>query len=144
MKTAIRKAWGVHGGDLARMENKGRDHSTLIGSDELRGNVPEADLYEFLGSDDSQWPQNAWELLREDPQPKPGAHDAEWVRSHAARFGAYAPQPDYADYPEPQDGDPFSRTKLVEWIDRYFKQHQVGFRKRQIAAEFWTPLDVYL
>ena len=144
MKTAIRKAWGVHGGDLARMENKGRDHSTLIGSDELRGNVPEADLYEFLGSDDSQWPQNAWELLREDPQPKPGAHDAEWVRSHAARFGAYAPQQDYAGYPEPQDGDPFSRTKLVEWIDRYFKQHQVGFRKRQIAAEFWTPLDVYL
>jgi hypothetical protein len=149
VKTAIRKAWHVNSQDLSDMENrKGLDHSSLQGADQIKGSVDDSDIYEFLGSDEQEWAQNAWIMLREDPPPKPGAHSKDWLRTHADQFTRLHQMSGQSkqDYPEPEDGMPFSRRSLFNMVDRYFKQEQLRFhgRKPQSSASFWTALDSWL
>jgi len=148
VKTAIRKTWHVDSSDLSALENrKGGDSSNLTGSDELKGNLSDDQVYEFLGSDESIWAQNAFDMVREETPPRPGAHDKDWLRKHAEHFAStssqLAPQ---EDYPEPEDGMPFSRRALVQSVDRYFRYARQSFRSRKSQKDsgFWTLLDAYL
>jgi hypothetical protein len=140
VKTAIRKVWNVDSSTLSRMENRGLDHSSLSGSDNLKGNLSDDQIYEYLGSDEQEWAQNAWEMLREDTPPKPGRHDKEWLRKHADYFtrlqNTQIPQEVFA---EPEDGMPFSRRSLTRQMDKYFR-----LRSQQNAANIWTLLDSWL
>jgi hypothetical protein len=140
VKTSIRKIWNVDSATLSRMENRGLDHSSLSGSDNLKGNLSDDQIYEYLGSDEQEWAQNAWEILREDTPPKPGRHDKDWIRKHAEYFtrlqNTQIPQEVFA---EPEDGMPFSRRALTRQMDRYFR-----LRSRQNAANIWTLLDSWL
>lgn len=144
VKTAIRKAWGVHGGTLRDMENKGMDHSSLASTDNLKGNLTDAQIYEHLGSDEGSWSQNAWDMLREDPQPKPGAHDREWLDRHAHEFLRMQANQheDPAEYPEPEDGMPFSRRSLALSADRYFRE--LRKHDNQKGPQNWTILDQWI
>jgi hypothetical protein len=148
VKTAIRKTWGVDSSDLKHLENrKGGDSSNLSGSDELKGNLSDDQVYEFLGSDESMWTQNAYDMIREETPPRPGAHDKDWIRKHAEHFAGMSSQlAPQEDYPEPEDGMPFSRRALVKQVDRYFRDARQSFRarKNQKEAGFWTLLDAYL
>ena len=144
VKTAIRKAWGVHGGTLRDMENKGLDNSSLASTDNLKGNLTDAQIYEHLGSDEGSWSQNAWDMLREDPQPKPGAHDMEWLDRHAHEFLRMQANQheDPAEYPEPEDGMPFSRRSLALSADRYFRE--LRKHDNQKGPQNWTILDQWI
>lgn len=147
VKTAIRKAWGVNSSDLSAMENrKGQDHSSLQGSDGLKGNLTDDQMYEFLGSDEGAWAQNAWDMLREDPPPRPGAHDKDWLRSHAERFAAAPPEQSHEEFPEPPDGFPFSMRSITLTADRYFREARESLRTRRQVRDsaFWTSLDSWL
>ena len=148
VKTAIRKAWGVDGSDLRTMENRSQDHSNLMGADQLKGSVDDADIYEFLGSDEQEWAQNAWSMLREDPPERPGAHSKDWLHSHAENFKRLQSmiEPETQDYPEPEDGMPFSKKSLTREIDRYFRQHLSRIRatKANSDSQSWTVLDSWL
>lgn len=149
VKTAIRKAWGVNSQDLSDMENrKGLDHSSLQGADQLKGSLDDSDIYEFLGSDEQEWAQNAWKMLREDQPPKPGAHSKDWLRTQAENFTRHKQMSGQSeqDYPEPEDGMPFSKKSLSAMIDRYFKQEELRFhgKKPQSSFSFWTVLDSWL
>jgi len=149
VKSAIRKAWNVNSQDLSDMENrKGLDHSSLQGADQLKGSLDDSDIYEFLGADEQDWAQNAWEMLREDPPPKPGAHSKDWLRTHAEQFTRLHQMSGQSqqDYPEPEDGMPFSKRSLFDMVDRYFKQEQLRFhgRRPQSSSSFWTALDSWL
>lgn len=144
VKTAIRKAWGVHGGTLRDMENKGLDHSSLESTDNLKGNLTDAQIHEHLGSDESSWSQNAWAMLREDAPPKPGAHDREWLDRHAHEFLRMQANQheDPAEYPEPEDGMPFSRRSLALSADRYFRE--LRKHDNQKGPQNWTILDQWI
>jgi len=148
VKSDIRKAWKVDGSDLRTMENRSQDHSTLAGADQLKGSVSDSDIYEFLGSDEQEWAQNAWAMLREDPPERPGAHSKDWLQSHAENFKRLQSmiEPDVQDYPEPEDGMPFSRKSLTKEIDRYFHQHLSRIRatKANSDSQSWTALDSWL
>jgi hypothetical protein len=148
VKTAIRKAWKVDGSDLRTMENRNQDHSNLQRGDELKGSVNDSDLYEFLGPDEGEWSQNAWAMLREEPTERPGAHSKDWLQSHAENFKRLQSmiEPDVQDYPEPEDGMPFSRKSLTKEIDRYFRQHLSRIRatKANSDSQSWTALDSWL
>jgi hypothetical protein len=148
VKTAIRKAWKVDGSDLRTMENRNQDHSNLQRGDELKGSVNDSDLYEFLGPDEGEWSQNAWAMLREEPTARPGAHSKDWLQSHAENFKRLQSmiEPDVQDYPEPEDGMPFSRKSLTKEIDRYFRQHlsQIRTTKANFDSQSWTALDSWL
>jgi len=144
VKSGIRKAWGVHGGTLRDMENKGLDNSSLATTDNLKGNLTDAQIYEHLGSDEGSWSQNAWDMLREDPPPKPGAHDREWLDRHAHEFLRMQSmhQPEPVEYQEPEDGAPFSRRSLAMSADRYFRElRQIDNQKR---PQNWTILDSWV
>lgn len=148
VKTAIRKAWKVDGSDLRTMENRSQDHSNLQRGDELKGSVNDADLYEFLGPDEGEWSQNAWAMLREDPAERPGAHSKDWLNQHAENFKRLQSmvEPETQDYPEPEDGMPFSKKSLTKEIDRYFRQHLSRIRstKANSDSQSWTALDSWL
>lgn len=148
VKSDIRKAWGVDGSDLRTMENRSQDHSNLMGADQLKGSVADADLYEFLGSDEQEWAQNAWAMLREDTPERPGAHSKDWLHQQAEDFKRYLSmiEPDVQDYPEPEDGMPFSKKSLTKEIDRYFRQHLSRIRatKANSDSQSWTVLDSWL
>lgn len=148
VKTAIRKAWKVDGSDLRTMENRNQDHSNLQRGDELKGSVNDSDLYEFLGPDEGEWSQNAWTMLREEQPERPGAHSKDWLQSHAENFKRLQSmiEPDVQDYPEPEDGMPFSRKSLTKEIDRYFRQHLSRIRatKANSDSQSWTALDSWL
>jgi len=148
VKSDIRKAWKVDGSDLRTMENRSQDHSTLAGADQLKGSVSDSDIYEFLGSDEQEWAQNAWTMLREDPPERPGAHSKDWLQSHAENFKRLQSmiEPDAELYPEPEDGMPFSRKSLTKEIDRYFRQHLSRIRatKTNSDSQSWTALDSWL
>jgi len=148
VKSDIRKAWKVDGSDLRTMENRSQDHSTLAGADQLKGSVSDSDIYEFLGSDEQEWAQNAWAMLREDPPERPGAHSKDWLQSHAENFKRLQSmiEPDAELYPEPEDGMPFSRKSLTKEIDRYFRQHLSRIRatKANSDSQSWTALDSWL
>jgi hypothetical protein len=144
VKTGIRKAWGVHGGTLRDMENKGKDNSSLAATDNLKGNLTDAQIHEHLGSDEGSWSQNAWAMLREETPPKPGAHDREWLDNHAKAYKRLQSlhQPEPEDYPEPEDGAPFSRRSLAMSADRYFRE----FRhcQNQNSPQNWTIIDQWM
>lgn len=151
VKTGIRKAWGVHGGTLRDMENKkGLDHSSLASTDNLKGNLTDAQIHEHLGSDEGSWSQNAWAMLREDPPPKPGAHDREWLDNHAKAYKHMQSlhHPDPEEYPEPDydpvSGEkmPFSRRSLAMAADRYFRQFRDADNKNR--PQNWTILDSWV
>lgn len=148
VKSDIRKAWGVDGSDLRTMENRSQDHSNLQRGDELKGSVADSDLYEFLGPDEGEWSQNAWAMLREDPPPRPGAHSKDWLQSQAKEFLRYKSmsEPETQDYPEPEDGMPFSRKSITAEIDRYFRQHLSRIRatRSKSDSQSWTVLDSWL
>lgn len=148
VKSNIRKAWGIDGSDLRTMENRGQDHSNLMGADQLKGSVDDSDIHEFLGSDEQEWAQNAWAMLREDPPERPGAHSKDWLQSHAENFKRLQSmiEPDTELYPEPEDGMPFSRKSLTKEIDRYFRQHLSRIRatKANSDSQSWTALDSWL
>jgi len=148
VKSNIRKAWGIDGSDLRTMENRGQDHSNLMGADQLKGSVNDADLYEFLGPDEGEWSQNAWAMLREDPAERPGAHSKDWLNQHAENFKRLQSmvEPDTSLYPEPEDGMPFSKKSLTKEIDRYFRQHLSRIRstKANSDSQSWTALDSWL
>ena len=150
VKTGIRKAWGVTSGKVRKMEEGHQDHSNLKHEDELKGEIPEADLHEHLGPDDHYWAQNAWAMLREDTQPKPGAHDREWLDSHAKAYKRLQSlhQPESEDYPEPDydpaSGEkmPFSRRSLAMSADRYFREFRNS--QNQNRPQNWTLLDQWV
>lgn len=148
VKTAIRKAWKVDGGDLKQMENRNQDHSNLQRGDELKGSVNDSDLYEFLGPDEGEWSQNAWSMLREEQPERPGAHDKDWLNGHAENFKRLQSmtQPESEWYPEPEDDMPFSRKSLTREIDRYFQQHLARIRatRAKTESQSWTDLDSWL
>lgn len=147
VKTAIRKTWQVDSADLSTMENRrGQDVSNLARADELKGNLSDDQIYEYLGTDEQQWAENAWNMLREDPPPRPGAHDREWLENHAKNYRRMmehmAPLEDA--YPEPEDGMPFSRRSLVKQIDRYFARERNWYRRQQNTPSLWTAIDTWL
>jgi hypothetical protein len=145
VKTGIRKAWGVHGGTLRDMENKkGLDHSSLAATDNLKGNLTDAQIHEHLGSDEGSWSQNAWAMLREDTQPKPGAHDREWLDNHAKAYKRLQSlhQPEPEEYPEREDGAPFSRRSLAMSADRYFREFRHS--QNQNSPQNWTIIDQWM
>ena len=145
VKTGIRKAWGVTNEQVKNMENKqGLDHSSLKGSDSLKGELMDADIHEHLGSDEGSWSQNAWAMLREDTQPKPGAHDREWLDSHAKAYKRLQSlhQPEPEEYPEPEDGMPFSRRSLAISADRYFREFR--YSQNQNTPQNWTIIDQWM
>jgi hypothetical protein len=148
VKSNILRAWNTDRSTLKRMENRNQDHSNLLGADQLKGSVADSDLYEFLGSDEGEWAQNAWAMVREDTPPRPGAHDKDWLNSHAENFKRMQamPEPDTEWYPEPEDGMPFSRKSLTKEIDRYFRQHLSRIRatKANSDSQSWTALDSWL
>lgn len=148
VKSSILKAWNTDRSTLKRMENRNQDHSNLLGADQLKGSVADSDLYEFLGSDDGEWAQNAWAMVREDTPPRPGAHDKDWLNSHAENFKRMQamPEPDTEWYPEPEDDMPFSRKSLTKEIDRYFQQHLARIRatRAKTESQSWTDLDSWL
>jgi hypothetical protein len=148
VKTAIRKAWHVDSQDLADMENrKGLDHSSLQGADQIKGSVDDSDIYEFLGSDEQEWAQNAWKMLREEQPPKPGAHSKDWLRTQAENFTRQTmSSQSQQEYYAPEDGMPFSKRSLNLMVDRYFRQEQLRFhgKRSQTAFSFWTALDSWL
>jgi len=148
VKTAIRKTWGVDGSDLRTMENRYQDHSVLSRGDELKGNLDDSDIYEFLGSDEQEWAPNAWAMLREEQPERPGAHSKDWLRSHAENFKRLQAmtQPETDLYPEPEDGMPFSKKAIVKEIDRYFRQHLSRIRSTKVNSDSlsWTVLDTWL
>jgi len=149
VKKAILKTWHVTSGQLGNLENrKGGDAASLRGADSLKGNLDDDQVYEFLGSDESNWVQNAWDMVREEPPEEPGPHNREWLESHVENFkreqsSQLQPQ---EDYPEPEDGMPFSRRALVQSVDRYFRDARQSFRARRSQKDsgFWTLLDAYL
>lgn len=155
VKTQIRKAWGVHGGTLRDMENKGLDHNSLQNSDGLYGSLDTGLLHEYLGPDEHSWAEKAWSLLREDPQPKPGMHDKNWLRKVAEE--AYNKQmagiaasddPYFYDPGEDEFGNkmPFSRKSLGLLVDRYFRIHREKYRARNAhsSGDLWTSIDHWL
>lgn len=153
MKSAIKKAWGINAGDAASMENKYRDRSSLKGEDQLTGNIPQHDINEHLGYDEHGWAENAWNLIREAPQPKPGRHDPEWVDKHAEQFksmqgigGDYDPDPPHEEDRDHDSSVPFSRRALDIALDRYFRKAMGQFRQVQHseASRIWTDLDAWL
>ena len=148
VKRDIRKIWKVNSRKLGDLENrKGGDSSNLAGSDELKGSLDDDQVYEFLGSDESMWAQNAFDMVREETPARPGAHDKDWLRKHAEHFAGMSSQPEpQEDYPEPEDGMPFSRRALVKSVDRYFRDARQSFRSRRSQKDsgFWTLLDAYL
>lgn len=148
VKSSILKAWNTDRSTLKRMENRNQDHSNLLGADQLKGSVADSDLYEFLGSDDGEWAQNAWAMVREDTPPRPGAHDKDWLNGHAENFKRMQamPEPDTEWYPEPEDDMPFSRKSLTREIDRYFQQHLARIRatRAKTESQSWTDLDSWL
>ena len=119
----------------------------MRGVDSLKGNLDDDQLYEFLGSDDSNWVQNAWDMVREEPPAEPGPHNREWLESHVEnfkreQFNVYQPE----EYDQPEDDMPFSRRALVKSVDRYFRDARQSFRSRRSQKDsgFWTLLDAYL
>ena len=148
VKRDIRKIWKVNSRKLGDLENrKGGDSSNLAGSDELKGSLDDDQVYEFLGSDESMWAQNAFDMVREETPARPGAHDKDWLRKHAEHFAGMSSQlQPQEDYPEPEDGMPFSRRALVKSVDRYFRDARQSFRSRRSQKDsgFWTLLDAYL
>jgi len=148
VKRDIRKRLKVNSRKLGDLENrKGGDYSNLAGSDELKGSLDDDQVYEFLGSDESMWSQNAFDMIREETPPRPGAHDKDWLREHAKHFAGMSSQlQPQEDYPEPEDGMPFSRRALVKSVDRYFRDARQSFRSRRSQKDsgFWTLLDAYL
>jgi hypothetical protein len=148
MKSNILKAWNTDRSTLKRMENRNQDHSNLLGADQLKGSVDDSDLYEFLGSDDGEWAQNAWAMVREDTPPKPGAHDKDWINGHVEEFKrqqSMSSQPQQ-EYEQAEDDMPFSKRSLNLMVDRYFRQEQLRFhgKRSQTAFSFWTALDSWL
>jgi len=153
MKSAIKKAWGINASDAASMENKYRDRSSLKGEDQLTGNIPQHDINEHLGYDEHGWAENAWNLIREAPQPKPSRHDPEWVDKHAEQFksmqgigGDYDPDPPHEEDRDHDSSVPFSRRALDIALDRYFRKAMGQFRQVQHseASRIWTDLDAWL
>lgn len=155
VKTQIRKAWGVHGGTLRDMENKGLDHNSLKNSDGLYGSLDTNALREHLGPDEHLWAEKAWSMLREDPQPKPGMHDKEWLRRvaddayHKQLANISNSDEEYFDDPgEDEFGNkmPFSRKSLGLIVERYFQKQREKYRARTThsGGEFWTSIDRWL
>jgi hypothetical protein len=148
VKSNILKAWNTDRSTLKRMENRNQDHSNLLGADQLKGSVDDSDLYEFLGSDDGEWAQNAWAMVREDTPPKPGAHDKDWINGHVEEFKRQQSMSSQSqqEYDAPEDGMPFSKRSLNLMVDRYFRQEQLRFhgKRSQTAFSFWTALDFWL
>jgi hypothetical protein len=148
MKSNILKAWNTDRSTLKRMENRNQDHSNLLGADQLKGSVDDSDLYEFLGSDDGEWAQNAWAMVREDTPPKPGAHDKDWINGHVEEFKRQQSMPSQPqhEYEQAEDDMPFSKRSLNLMVDRYFRQEQLRFhgKRSQTAFSFWTALDSWL
>ena len=148
VKSDILKTWHKTSSELRDLENrKGGDAASLRGVDSLKGNLDDDQLYEFLGSDDSNWVQNAWDMVREEPPAEPGPHNREWLESHVENFkreqsNVYQPE----EYDQPEDDMPFSRRALVKSVDRYFRDARQSFRSRRSQKDsgFWTLLDAYL
>ena len=148
LKSDILKTWHKTSSELRDLENrKGGDAASLRGVDSLKGNLDDDQLYEFLGSDDSNWVQNAWDMVREEPPAEPGPHNREWLESHVKNFkreqsNVYQPE----EYDQPEDDMPFSRRALVKSVDRYFRDARQSFRSRRSQKDsgFWTLLDAYL
>jgi hypothetical protein len=148
VKKDILKTWRTTSSELRDLENfKGGDAASLRGVDSLKGNLDDDQVYEFLGSDESSWVQNAWEMVREEPPAEPGPHNREWLESHVENFkreqsNVYQPE----EYDQPEDGMPFSRRALVQSVDRYFRDARQSFRSRRSQKDsgFWTLLDAYL
>lgn len=112
----------------------------------LRGNIPHETLVEHFGHDTQDWDHKAYELANSPTPPKPGAHDRDWLDNHAKAYkrlqSLHQPEVDPADYPEPEDGAPFSNRSLALAADRYFRQFRS--RQNQNSLQNWTILDQWV
>lgn len=114
-------------------------------ADALSGNIPHEVLVEHFGHDTQDWDHKAYALANSPTLERPGKHDPEWVEKHAKdlanRMEAASQAPEY-DYPEPEDGVPFSRKALTAEMDRYFYKAVQEYRRRNQSAvsRIWTGI----
>lgn len=117
-------------------------------ADALSGNIPHEVLVAHFGHDPQDWDHQAYELANSPTLERPGRHDPEWVEKHAKdlanRMESASQAPEY-DYPEPEDGVPFSRKSLAAEIDRYFYKAVQEYRRRNKSAvsRIWTDISRY-
>ena len=76
-KETARKVTGLNAGNIAKLENTYRDHSTRKGFDAAARTVAETHRGLGFDPDSTDTPGKVWDLIREGAKPKPQLHDRE-------------------------------------------------------------------